>query len=409
MRLSFSIGCALFCALLAGCSTPTSGPAIPLSSSNTRSTANGAESMGSTTALKLLKLQAAGKIAGPVPQASLRRMLSDMQAHQAGLRFSPLHKAKSIGLWVTMTDYDVVLAQTSSGKKTLGAIVTDAQGGASGYFPITVKVDGSQNVWVADELNANANGEGSVLQEYDQGGTLTAAYTWNLCQQLGYINTPCSAEGFDGSVTPSYVFAEVSSYTAMSFTQIYQGSGFEYWPTGDPSATPTFISLTYGAPVEVIYYMDVDASGNIWFDYYGYDSTTLEYGYGLGEIKSPTTNPEFVSVLPVGSIGFAGGVYISGKTSAQVLNVTDQLSLKIYQYHLPLSPGGSPFNTLGPTYYFGDPVSGGFNEAETKNAQGDCVLDSVDRGIVSTNRWKPRKNIADVSCLSGAAYTPSDR
>ena len=325
----------------------------------------------------------------------------------------PLHTSKGIGLWVVESNYNVVLAQTSNGKKTLGGVKTDAQGSASGYLPVMVKVDGSQNVWVANEVNATK--VGGVLQEYNKNGALQAAYAWNAC---GPQYSVCYQEGFDGSATPSYVFAEVSLWQGCYSGYGYhcysyqQGSGFEYWSAGDPSANPTFIPLTFGAPVEEVYYMDVDASDNIWFDYYGYDSGTGLYGYGLGEITNATTNPQFVSILPVGSIGFPGGVYVSGKASAQVLNVTDQLSLEIYQYHLPLSPSGSPFNTLGPTYYFGDPVSGGFNKTEANNVQADCPSNFnawVDIGLVSTNKWKPVKTFADESCLTGAAYTPSDR
>ncbi len=79
--------------------------------------------------------------------------------------------------------------------------------------------------------------------------------------------------------------------------------------------------------------MDVDSSGNLWFTFSGYDQST--YGFGLGEISSPTKSPKLTIVEPIGTYGFFGGVYASngGKT----LNVIDQTARTISQYHLPLA------------------------------------------------------------------------
>lgn len=154
--------------------------------------------------------------------------------------------------------------------------------------------------------------------------------------------------------------------------------------------------------------MDVDAAGNLWFTFSGYKQST--YGFGLGEVTNPTTNPQFTIVESVGTYGFFGGVYVSNGGGA--LNVIDQKSRTISQYHLPLSPSGAPFKVLGPTrqnaFGIGDPVSGGFNKAESKMAIGDTG-GWFDIGKVSSNAWSDVANPNFYSGIDGAAYTPSDK
>lgn len=55
----------------------------------------------------------------------------------------------------------------------------------------------------------------------------------------------------------------------------------------------------------------------------------------------------------------------------------------------------------------GDPIAGGFNKAETKLALGDDD-GWVDKGTLSTNKWKTATSI-DFVTPEGAAYTPSDK
>ena len=117
--------------------------------------------------------------------------------------------------------------------------------------------------------------------------------------------------------------------------------------------------------------MDTDSSGNIWFDFSTSAAGDKGYG-GLGEVTNPTTSPSVRIVLPAGTYGFPGGVYVSCHGS--VLEVTDQESRETYQYRLPVTKMSEPFNVLGPTetkYGVGNPVSGGFNKAETAFALAD--------------------------------------
>ena len=93
-----------------------------------------------------------------------------------------------------------------------------------------------------------------------------------------------------------------------------------------------------------------------------------------------------------------------GKT----LNVIDEGARKVYQYALPLSPGGTPFNTLTPCQSGCIPTSGGFNKGDTKIVIGDAN-DWLDIGDVATNHWKQSKAPQMNSSLLGAAYTPSDK
>jgi hypothetical protein len=202
-----------------------------------------------------------------------------------------------------------------------------------------------------------------------------------------------------------------------SFPYFYE-SGFFWWNANQPSATPTYITLGggiggNGGPPIIVYYMGVDSSGNIWFDY-GIQFGSNPYTYGLAEITSPTSDPILKPIEPRNFVGGVyenpGGVYVSshGKT----LNVVDSLRREIFQYHLPLSPSGAPFNVLGPTYTdvqgYGFPVEGGFNKKETQMALGD-VYGWLDFGAVSSNGWTAVANPNFYAGLFGAAYTPSDK
>src|SRR5262249_17871345 len=144
-----------------------------------------------------------------------------------------------------------------------------------------------------------------------------------------------------------------------------------------------------------VYFMDEDNSGNLWFTYYG----CLQYypytcGNGLGEISNPTSPSwTFTSVEAPGTYLCAGGVYVSN--AGAVLNVTDPCTRYTYQYALPLSVGGGPSHTLGPTpanaFGYGDPVSGGFSQNGSKIILGDSQ-GWLDRGEVFSNTWKAKAN-----------------
>jgi hypothetical protein len=149
-------------------------------------------------------------------------------------------------------------------------------------------------------------------------------------------------------------------------------------------------------------YMDLDSSGNIWFDYYGCNSGSV-CGYGIGEITTPTTStPTFVSIKSPGFLQCAGGVYTSAKSTT--VNVIDSCSRTMYQF----ATTGSQTGTLGPIGRLGDPISGGFNAADTKIAVGDDK-GWLDVGKVKTSKWSTARNAYFGDGLMGAAYTPSDK
>ncbi len=398
-------------ALFAGCSSTSQGTqALPggfTSQSVTR--APGALpfiTKGPHSRMELLKLQAEGKLAGPVPRKALLREIKLLQSH-ARPHFNGHRDSGTVGLWATVPGYDYLIGFNNKVKKVLTDIDTSDNGC---YEPITVKVDSSQNIWAACEYNDDFSA--SMAQEYTSAGALKATYNQGCPGSV----SDCTWEfsyGFDTAANSSYVFSALDFYeysVCNPSCTYYDGAGIEYWPAGDPSATPSLVSLGADCePICDVYYMDIDNSGNIWFDFYGYDSSNDEYGYGLDEVENPTTSATLVSILPVGSLGFPGGVYVGN--SGSVLNVTDQEARTTKQYDLPLSPSGSPFNTLGPTpenlFGDGDPVSGGFNKNDTKMALGDAY-GWLDKGTVSTNKWKAVTSV-DLEAPEGAAFTPSDK
>jgi hypothetical protein len=398
-------------ALFAGCSSTSQGTQALPGGSTSQSMARAPGVLpfitkGPHSRMELLKLQAEGKLAGPVPRKALLREIKLLQSHSRP-HFSVRHDSGVVGLWATVPGYDYLIGFNNRVKKVLTDIDT-ADNGC--YEPITVKVDSSQNIWTACEYNSSFSE--ALVQEYTSAGAFKDTYTQGCPASVSDCTWEFS-DGFDSAANSSDVFSALDFYeyeVCNPSCTFYDGAGFEYWPAGDPSATPTLISLgTDCDPICDVYYMDVDNSGNIWFDYYGEDTTNDEFGYGLAEVENPTTSPTLVNILPVGSLGFPGGVYVSN--SGSVLNVTDQDARTTKQYDLPLSPSGSPFNTLGPTpenlFGLGDPVSGGFNKTDTKMALGDAY-GWLDKGTVSTNKWKLVSS-PDLSEPEGAAYTPSDK
>jgi hypothetical protein len=398
-------------ALFAGCSSTSPGTQALPGGSTSQSVSRATGALPFLTKrphsrMELLKLQAEGKLAGPVPRKALLRQIKVLQSHSRP-HFSVHRDSGTVGLWATDPGYDYLIGFNNRVKRVLTDIDTSSN---SCYEPITVKVDSSQNIWAACEYNSSF--EVGLAQEYTSEGAFKATYTQGCPASI----SDCSwlfSYGFDSAENSSDVFSALDFYeysVCNPSCTYYDGAGFEWWPAGDPSATPTLISLGGDcAPICDVYYMDVDNSGNIWFDYYGYDSSNGEYGYGLAEVEDATTSPTLVVISAPGALGFPGGVYVSN--SGSVLNVTDQDARTTAQYDLPLSPSGSSFNTLGPTdenlFGDGDPVAGGFNKSDSKLAFGDAY-GWLDKGTVSSNKWKTVTSI-DLSGPEGAAFTPSDK
>ncbi len=404
MRLALATAaCAVMGALLAGCSISSQGSSGPLVSAGTAQTGDVFPRAIPDSGLALLRMQAEGKLPGPVPIRILRAQLKQLET-QPRPHFNLRPDAGGVQIWSAMTDADYVLGSSASGKKINASIDTETQA-TPGYYPTGLKVDHARNLWVANEVGSFGSSFGGVVQEYTN-GTFANAYSVQ-CPSSAGCKYMYSAS-FDVAVNSKNVFAalEYMDYEVCNPSCVaYDVSGFEYWPNGSPSSKPTLIALNYRSPVVALGWADVDSSGNLWFTDSGYYDGS-HYGYGLVEITNPTTNPTFTQVEPPGTYSFWGGVYVSGR--GKTLNVIDEGARKVYQYALPLSPSGTPFNTLTPCQSGCDPTSGGFNKGDKKMVIGDAN-DWLDIGTVATNHWKQAKSPQMNSSLSGAAYTPSDK
>ena len=69
-----------------------------------------------------------------------------------------------------------------------------------------------------------------------------------------------------------YVVASFATYNfddcVGTICTDYSGSGFMYWPAGNPEAPPGIVQLTCPTICNV-YYMDMDNSNDIWFTFMG--------------------------------------------------------------------------------------------------------------------------------------------
>jgi hypothetical protein len=320
--------------------------------------------------------------------------------------------AANVGFWVTNQSQDYLLGQSKDGNRTLIAIDLSK---ANCYLPTGLKVDGSQNVWVACNSDYGLANESRVL-EYDKRGKLVNSLVWAPCPpNAGF----CFTEGWDtafdsrGNIFASVVHANYS-ITLNGSTKQFAKSGFEWWAS--PTVAPIFISAGNRCkPICTIYYLDVDAAGNIWFDYAGQRGT--KSGYSLAEVTNPTTNPKVVFPLPIGALGDANGeangVYASNQ--GRVLNVTVGPNLGIVdRYRLPVTANSKPFGTLGPTtgssIGFRAPVAGGFNKDDSSLVMADG-LGWLDVGTVPGNKWRRVQSPAGAfgGLIQSAAFTPSDK
>ena len=403
---------AALAALLVGCSSSQTTSATPQDVSGSlqlapiRSNFVSDLAKGRLTPRRLLRLELEGKLPAPIPRKTLRYQLEHLANARPHFAF---HRAvATVALWASDTNYSYLLGQDRRVRKTVIAI--DAATNGCNY-PIALKVDHAQNLWVGCEFNGAFTE--SVVQKYTSDGALKAQYVPG-CPNPVSDCASFSSLGYDSAVDAAgNVFAALNLYSIEICNPSCvssESAGFEWWLGGNPSATPTLISLGANcAPVCGVGYVDVDDSGNLWFTFSGYNNTNT-YGFGLGEITNPTTSPMFTIVEPIGTYQFFGGVYVSN--GGKKLNVIDQGTRTISQYNLPLSPSGTPFNVLGPTYTnafgLGDPVSGGFNQTEKKIAIGDVFkpalyLGSRDQPLA--RRWQSKL----LQRPQRLAYTPSDK
>jgi hypothetical protein len=359
------------------------------------------------TRSEFLQLQLEGRLPAPIPLDVLRYDYEHQGSARPRLTFQAGAK---VALWASDTNFNYLLGQDRSGYKTVLAIDVSKD---QCYSPVALKVDHLQNLWVGCELQSDSGTNGAVQEYSSTSGLLERKYIPACPVPVAQCKS-FSGYGWDSGVDANgNVFASLNLYSIETCTPTCVSSlstGFEWWPAGREHATPRLISLGSNcSPVCGVGFMDVDASGNLWFTFGGYGPNNV-FGFGLGEITNPTTTPAFTIVEPFGTYQFFGGVYVSdhGKT----LNVIDQKARTISRYRLPLAPNGKPFDVLGPTlqnaFGVGDPTSGGFSQDDTKMAIGDAA-GWLDLGAISRNTWSAIASPNFYSGIEGAAYTPSDK
>ncbi len=352
---------------------------------------------GPISQVDLLKLQIAGKLPSVFSRAALRHALKVLSSHsRPHLRF---RRTARVGLWVSTLEYSYVVGLTASGRRTVSAIDV---GGNGCMDPYGIKVDHSENLWVACGFNSSMTT--GLVQEYKPGSsTPYATYVDGGCNSpcTSYTATPQDvAFDSDGHVFASNIDSNecIPSCTNNIWPVVW-------WNADSPSSPPTGVE-----DPNIIFsggFLDVDADGNVYTTGYGCIGTPC--GYLLDEISDPTgASPTVTNLIPPSFNANLEGVYVSNHGT--VLNVTDGTSRTTSQYHLPWT--GEAFKTLGPTLLniegSGQPVAGGFNYNDRMLALGDA-FGWVDIGKVSTNVWSAHTD-PDLGVLnSGAAYVPSDK
>ncbi|MGB6520834.1 MAG: hypothetical protein WBE83_03575, partial [Candidatus Cybelea sp.] len=114
-------------------------------------------------------MQLAGTREAPVPPAALRFQLQHPGRMPARLSS---HARAKIGLWASDTNFNYLLGQDSTGRKTVTAIDLSQN---SCYDPLALKVDRARDVWVACELTSLSGTNGAV-QEYNGAGAFHKQY-----------------------------------------------------------------------------------------------------------------------------------------------------------------------------------------------------------------------------------------
>lgn len=307
--------------------------------------------------------------------------------------FSLKAPSGSVGLWASLINFGYLLGQDKRNlKETIFAIDTEATGCS---FPNSVKVDHARNIWTA--CFSSTTGHQSAYQEYNSEGTVVATYATGPatnCPGSGFFG-----RGYDGASNASNVVSLLYSTGCNAET----GAGYEFWPAGSPSATPTLYIFPYGQPVQKLYFGDLDSNGNLWFDYYG--CLGGRCGYGAAEETSPFASSRSMQsiIAPGTKLTCPGGVYAS--KASTVINVIDCFTRDVHQF----DDSGSQIGTLGPVSLLGYPYGGGFNQTDSAMAIGDNELNALEVGKIPANTWKVERGVYMATGLGGAAYTPSDK
>ncbi len=155
--------------------------------------------------MKRLKLQAEGKLAGPVPRAESQRMLKYLSTHPRP-QIKVDHRGGPVVVWTTNAEYSFLLGLNEK-YAAVKAIDTE-NNGCDG--PLTVKVDAERNAWVACEYNTSLNG--ALEQEYPAGNGTPVTYGWAPGTSTGCpASQTCYVSQYDGGTDMhGNVFAEIS-------------------------------------------------------------------------------------------------------------------------------------------------------------------------------------------------------
>ena len=138
---------------------------------------------------------------------------------------TPHANADGIRIWAAAEQTSTVFGLSVSAKRILDVISTESQP-VKGGDPLTLKVDHAKDLFVTDL----SGGKAGVIQEYKD-GRFTRAYSPDCavsdCSNFTGLLT-------DTVVDNSHVFAimERIQYKVGGYT--VSGSGYEYWPKGNP-------------------------------------------------------------------------------------------------------------------------------------------------------------------------------
>lgn len=298
------------------------------------------------------------------------------------------------------------------GAKRLVTVIHTAKQSTPGYYPIALRVDHDQNLWVLNQSETKDLSGPPVVQEYTA-GSFTAAYVAS-CNSVG-VGCPVLT---DLAVNATYVLA--FGLLSSSYPPV---GGFEAWQVGQPSAKPRWSTQSdpyyycqYRPAQYVcqIYHGDIDDSNNIWLvaSACAPGSTNCS-GIGLFERPSPWNNrTTFSQIEPPGTYPSPGYIDVNATTvNVELTPLGSQYSDEIIQYALPVSASGAPSNVLTPCLY---PCSGGgfgFNATQKQVVIGDGSSEAngwLDIGITSKNKWKTVPFLS-LGRFGAAVYTPSDK
>lgn len=439
MRLTL-ISVAFYAALaiLAGCSSLSPSAVPPASSGGASMNAPGSLASRAGYQARLLeelKLQIEGTLPHALPVSVLKHEYEALSKAPQHLR-KTYGTASGVTIWA-LNDWNYLVGLNNEAK-TLISVNLMTFGGSGGdgcNGPQTVKVDGSQNVWIACN-DVYGEPSGGAYAEYAGAGTFENDYRWDPRQGCPPSAVSCSGRGYatDGAADATNVFS-LAGYNRYQYCTDFEypycyswysnnSQGVYFWPAGNPSAAPTYVPLwvsdsngvnTQCSPVCSIDYMDLDASGNIWFD--GSVCATLygvsTCGSGLGEIKNPSQPSrtiEIAQILPPSEVCATGGVYVGTRGGTQYLDVTNPCTRRVLQYSLPISQHSKP-KLIGPTpknrsNNCGQPISGGVGSSGAM-VQGDACgwVDFKTGG-------KPFRALTSPDLelwVPSAAITPSDK